>query len=216
MNSLVLDNISYTVDHKEVLKEITFSLKKGEFLNIVGPNGGGKTTLIELIIGLIKPTSGNITIHSEKIGYLPQVISSKRNFPMTVKEFLRLNVDNKKEDILSLSTKWLEKMNLVHHLNHNLSTLSGGQLQRLYLIRALINQPDLLILDEPTSALDPSFKKDFHLLLKDLQTIEKMTIINVTHHLDENFYDDSLTMYIDHKMTFFGSTERYLKEEHHV
>ena len=216
MNSLVLNNVSYTVDHKEVLKDITFSLKKGEFLNIVGPNGGGKTTLVELIIGLVKPSSGDIMIHSQKIGYLPQVISSKRNFPMTVKEFLKLNIEGRNIDALSLITKWLEKMDLVQYVNRNLNTLSGGQLQRLYLIRALINKPDLLILDEPTSALDPSFKKSFHALLKDLQTVEKMTIINVTHHLDENFYDDSLTVYIDQKVTFFGHTEHYLKEEHHV
>lgn len=216
MNLIQFDHVSYVVDDKKVLSEVSFSLKKGDFLNVVGPNGGGKTTLIELMTSLIKPTSGLITVNTNRVGYLQQIITAKRNFPLTVKEFLLLSFKKNTKEHLDLIKSFLLKADLLDVLNRNLNTLSGGQLQRIYLIRSLINYPDLLILDEPTNALDPSFKKEFYDLLNTLHKEGKTTIINVTHHLDDVFTKETLTLYLDEKITYFGSTQGYLKENGHV
>lgn len=216
MNLIQFDHVSYVVDDKKVLSEVSFSLKKGDFLNVVGPNGGGKTTLIELMTSLIKPTSGLITVNTNRVGYLQQIITAKRNFPLTVKEFLLLSFKKNTKEHLDLIKSFLLKADLLDVLNRNLNTLSGGQLQRIYLIRALINYPDLLILDEPTNALDPSFKKEFYDLLNTLHKEGRTTIINVTHHLDDVFTKETLTLYLDEKITYFGSTQGYLKENGHV
>lgn len=208
MNSLEIKNINFKVGSQEILKDINFTLPKGAFLNIIGPNGGGKTTLIEILTNLIKPTNGEFIINEEKIGYLPQKITIKNNFPITVNETIEI-ARNKNEESLVSTDKWLELMNLTEYKNKNLSILSGGQQQRIFLIRALINNPSLLILDEPTSALDPDFRNLFNSLLLNLNKEKNVTIVNVTHDLDHDFINDSYTLYVDQKIKFFGKTIDY-------
>jgi len=202
----------------DALSNITFKINKGDFVHIVGPNGSGKTTLVKLLVGLLKPTSGQISLEDVTMGYLPQKLNSKQNFPMTVKEviysgFKKQRLIPTKTDIETMKF-WLNKMEIPQLLEQSMTYLSGGQQQRVFLIRALIGEPDLLILDEPTSALDPSFREKFHLMLNELQQVSKITIIHVTHDLTDAVKDDCKIMYVDQKIKFYGFYKDFHEFEH--
>ncbi|WP_162140121.1 metal ABC transporter ATP-binding protein [Haploplasma axanthum] len=215
MDSVTVCNLTVRFGKYEALKDVSFSLKKGDFLNVIGPNGSGKTTLIEVLTNLTTPSSGSITINEKKVGYLPQKLQTKKNFPITVKEVIYGGLDKiEKESTDNEIKKWLEIMNISHLINENMSILSGGQQQRVYIIRALISNPDLLILDEPTSALDPEFREGFYLFLNSLQKERNMTIINVTHDLSDTLKDNSLILYIDQEVKFFGESKEFKEFEH--
>lgn len=202
----------------EALKDISFKVNKGDFLHIVGPNGSGKSTLIKTLVGLLKPSSGEIKINMETMGYLPQKLDTKKEIPMTVKEviysgFKRQSLKMKSEDD-KLIMSWLERMEIPELFDKSMIYLSGGQQQRVYLIRALISNPELLILDEPTSALDPSFREKFHHLLKELNEKNHMTIVHVTHDLTDAVKDNCHIMYIDQSVKFFGCYRDFHQFEH--
>ena len=212
------ENVNVSFGKFDVLNHITFEINQGDFVHIVGPNGSGKTTLVKLLVGLLKPTSGEIKLENVQMGYLPQKLNSKTNFPMTVKEVIYSGFRNQKlipsKDDLEVMKFWLNKMEIPQLLNHSMSYLSGGQQQRVFLIRALIGEPDLLILDEPTSALDPSFREKFYLLLNELQKASRITIINVTHDLTDAVKDDCKIMYVDQKIKFYGRFKDFHEFEH--
>lgn len=216
MNILEVENLSVEYDNSNILDNITFTINKGDYLNIIGPNGSGKTTLVEIISGLNKSYTGSYTFNNSKIGYLPQKLTVKKNFPITVKEVIYsgiINVD-KNIDYNKEITKWLKIMNLKNILNKNMSLLSGGQQQRVFLIRTLINNPEVLILDEPTSALDPEFRDGFYLFLKNLQGNYNTTIINVTHDLNETNFNNSKVLYIDRVLKYFGDSSGFKEFDH--
>ncbi len=216
------DNVNIYFGNFHVLKDINFQIKPGDFLHIIGPNGSGKTTLIRSLIGLLKPTTGQIQLGTFHMGYLPQKLNLKNKLPMTVQEviysgFKKQSLIPKKKEC-DLIQSWLEKMEIPHLFNHSMNHLSGGQQQRVYLIRALISEPDVLVLDEPTSALDPSFREKFYQLLHDLQMNKQTTIIHVTHDLTDMIHSDSLVMVVDQTIKFWGSNldyQQYEKGGHH-
>lgn len=214
------ENINVAFSSHEVLKDIDFEINKGDTLHIIGPNGSGKTTLVRLLVGLLKPNKGNITKNTTSIGYLPQKLNTKLNFPMTVREviysgFNKQKLKPSKKDC-ALIKEWLNKMEIPHLFNESMSFLSGGEQQRIYLIRALISNPEVLILDEPTSALDPSFREKFYSLLTKLQDDQNLTIIHVTHDLTDAIKENTNVMYIDQTIKFFGTYKDYLKFEQGV
>jgi zinc transport system ATP-binding protein len=219
-----LKNVSVKFGDYDVLKDVNFSLEKGEFLNIVGPNGSGKTTLVKVISGLIKPNKGSLTHKCKQMGYLPQKMVNRSEFPITVKEVIEggnlVAIKADKAAYQESLAKWLDKMEITHLINRSMQRLSGGQQQRVYLVRALVSNPELLILDEPTSALDPTFRSKFQKILSDLHKKDKKTIINITHDLDDVVDLNSKVLYIDQSVKFFGSVKTYrnkfgLKEHHH-
>lgn len=207
-----LENVSVTFGKVEALKNISFSVKKGMLLYVVGPNGSGKTTFVRLITNLLKQTEGTITRGDYAIGYLPQKLVQQSNFPITVREVIYSGFKKQRLFITknehSLIENWLEKMEIPHLLTAPMSTLSGGQQQRVFLIRALISNPDFIILDEPTSALDPSFRRHFNKIVMELHH-EKKTIIFVTHDLHEALCDCADIIYIDQEIKFFGTLPDY-------
>lgn len=208
MNSIEVNNLSVIQNNQDILKNISFTLEKGSFLNIIGPNGGGKSTLIETIVGLNKSYTGNFVINEKNINYLPQEVIFKNNFPITVKEVLNLEVNklNKDEYIY-----WLNKLNLNDLLNKNINALSGGEKKRIFFMRSLLNKPNLLILDEPISALDNEYKNQLLNILVDLNN-NGMTIINVTHDLvDLNI--NCKTLKIDKEIKYYGLTKNYLNKK---
>lgn len=211
-------DVSVSFGKFNALHHVNFTLNKGEFLHIVGPNGSGKTTLVKTLVGLIKPTTGIITIGTSHMGYLPQKLLSKSNLPMTVREVIYSGFKNQslipKVEDCALIKSWLKKMEIEHLYTESMAYLSGGQQQRVYLIRALIANPDLLILDEPTSALDPSFREKFYLLLDELNKKEHTTIIHVTHDLTDAVKDDCKIMYVDQTIKFYGSYHEFHEFEH--
>jgi len=212
-------SVSVSFGKFNVLNDVGFHVNQGDFLHIIGPNGSGKTTLVKLLVGLIKPTSGNIVVKDGiRMGYLPQKLNTKTNFPMTVQEVIYSGYQKQKliptKEDLKLINSWLDQMEIPQLMNSSMAYLSGGQQQRVFLIRALISNPDLLILDEPTSALDPSFREKFYQLLYRLQQEQKMTIIHVTHDLTDAVKDDCMTMYVDQTIKFFGTYKAYQEFEH--
>ena len=202
----------------QALNNVTFHLKHGDVLHIVGPNGSGKTTLVKTLVGLLKPTTGSISIQANRMGYLPQKLNTKTNMPMTVREVIYSGFENQKikpqKADCDLIKTWLEKMEISHLYEESMAHLSGGQQQRVYLIRALISKPDLLILDEPTSALDPSFREKFYLLLDELHQEQQMTIVHVTHDLTDAVKDNCLVMYVDQTIRFYGTYHDFHEFEH--
>lgn len=218
-----INNLSVKFNDLKVLDNIVLDVNKGEIVHILGPNGSGKTTLIKILLGLVRPTSGQVVVGSKKIGYLPQIIKVNNNFPTTVAEVIYSGFAKQsllmKSSQLKLIATWLNKMQIPDLINKQFNELSGGQRQRVLLIRAIIAKPDILVLDEPTSALDPEFRKRFYEIIDELHA-QGMTILNITHDLDSNYVDCSNNvLYLDRSIKFYGSYCDYLKDysskEHH-
>ena len=212
------EHVNVIFGNYQALKDVTFEINKGDFLHVVGPNGSGKSTLMRTLVGLLKPSSGNIEIEALNMGYLPQKLLTRKEIPMTVKEviysgFSKQKLKMSKEDE-TLIIKWLQRMEIPELYQSSMINLSGGQQQRVYLIRALISNPDLLILDEPTSALDPSFREKFYHLLYDLQQEMNITIIHVTHDLTDAVKKNCKIMYVDQEIKYFGCYQDFHEFEH--
>ena len=185
-----LDNIIFSYRGEPILKNLSLMIDSGEFIGIFGPNGGGKTTLLKLLMGFLQPQNGSIRIfgqspHSQRhrIGYVPQVHRADSDFPITVEELIglgRLSRRRSPEDIEECE-RWMENLGLLAHRHSAYGELSGGLAQRALLARALASDPDLLLLDEPTANVDShSLGVIFH-ILKELKG--KKTILFVTHDL---------------------------------
>ncbi len=185
---LELQQISAAYDHQLVLKDVNLSIYRNDFLGIIGPNGGGKTTLLKIMLGLMKPTKGKLikVDKSINIGYLPQINPIDNKFPITVSEVVMSGLMSTKR-LLQQYTKadkatvhqLLEEMNLANFSKKNIGELSGGQLQRVLLCRAIISHPDLLILDEPDTYVDTNFEGELYEKLHQLN--DKMAIVVVSH-----------------------------------
>ncbi|MBR8534788.1 metal ABC transporter ATP-binding protein [Carboxylicivirga sediminis] len=182
-----LDNIRAAYDKNVVLNQVNLTVHSNDFIGIIGPNGGGKTTLLKVILNLIQPLSGRI-IKSDKvnIGYLPQVNTIDKQFPVTIKDVVlsgRFATDKwwkraNKEQLIRVD-ELLEFIGLDRSHNVPIGELSGGQMQRVFLCRALISNPNLLILDEPNTYVDKTFEANLYNLLGELN--EQMAILLVSH-----------------------------------
>lgn len=189
---VAVSNLSFGYDYRTVLKDISFSLKSGDFLAIIGNNGSGKSTLIKCILGLNKVPAGRIFLDDvditefktfRKIGYVPQKFDDfNYEFPITVNEILSASrVSHYTED---QKLELLDKIGILELQNENINTLSGGQLQRVFIVRSLMNEPKMLILDEPTVGVDRENVKNFYKTVNELNK-EGITIILITHNLRE-------------------------------
>lgn len=188
-----MKSLSASYDSKVVLEDVDFTVAENDFIGVIGPNGGGKTTLLKIILGLIRPSGGTIIfnnrlINANSIGYLPQISTGDINYPVTVSDVIlsgmmirkkilsRMSAEDKKKAsaiIVELGLNGLE--------NASLSELSGGQLQRVFLGRAIIGSPKLLLLDEPGNFVDSTFESDFYAKLKELNN--RMAILMVSHDI---------------------------------
>lgn len=175
-------NLSFGFNNKQIFKNINFSINKGDFACIIGKNGCGKSTLLKIILNLIKSNS-NIKINTKYISYIPQSVNLNKDFPITVKEFLKYNSKELKVPFFHAKTL-LEKYDLTECLNSLIGKLSGGQIQKLMLVRSLLKKTELLIVDEPTNNLDEEGKFKIYENLKELND-QNITILVVEH--DKNF-----------------------------
>lgn len=196
MNKIIeLKNLCFTYEREIILEDINLSIPENTFLGIIGPNGAGKTTLIKIILGLLTPTTGTISVFGkspllcgEQIGYVPQHSFSDLSFPITVFEVVLMGRMSKKKllhrytkEDRQIALNALDIVGMKEFQNRQIKTLSGGQRQRVLLARALAGTPQLLILDEPLSGIDISLEFQFYELLKSLK--EKMTIILISHDI---------------------------------
>lgn len=183
---LIASDISYSYDHtSNVLAHVNFNLAQGQMLGIIGPNGGGKSTLLKIMVGLLPLQSGQLSFNGkplpapEQVGYVPQVQSLNDSLPMRVSDFLSLLPRRPQRGL----EECLKRVGLEDKRHALMRELSGGQRQRALLARALRMSPSLLILDEPTSGLDSQGQDQLMQLLKSLQTEDKTTIVVVDHNL---------------------------------
>ncbi|WP_289055034.1 metal ABC transporter ATP-binding protein [Carboxylicivirga marina] len=180
-------NITAAYDNNVVLSNVNLDVNENDFIGIIGPNGGGKTTLLKIIIELLKPASGVIKKDPNlKIGYLPQVNSIDKQFPITIRDVILSGrfVNDKwwskpSKQTLQKVDELSEFIGLKNVHNMPIGELSGGQMQRIFLCRALMSNPNLLILDEPNTYVDKTFEASLYNLLGELN--KDMAILLVSH-----------------------------------
>ena len=201
MKDIEVKDLVFSYGKDEILNKVSFDLNKGDFLTIQGENGSGKSTLIKLILKDLKKKSGQIKFFGvdiedfddyTKIGYVPQVNdANKLAFPVTGEEFVVLNL-YKKFNIFNRPNKKCYKkvhdifeiLNIEDLLNIPFNQLSGGQAQKVMIARAMVNDPEILLLDEPTVGVDEKSKRDFLKLLAHLNDKHKISILMISHEMD--------------------------------
>jgi len=190
-----INKVTFAYNGQTALQDVSLEIRQGDFMAMIGPNGGGKTTLLKLILGLLKPDKGMIRVIGQStqkasacIGYVPQDVYINRSFPITAmdavlmgklepgKRWARKTASNRREAIAAL-----ERLEMAALAEKKIGELSGGQCQRVFIARALVTQPQLLLLDEPTASIDTKGQADFFEMLKALN--KHVTIVVVSHDL---------------------------------
>ena len=190
-----LENLSFAYNGGPVLDNISLKIRQGDFIAMIGPNGGGKTTLLKLILGLLKPTTGTVQVMggppaqaSHHIGYVPQNVHLNQQFPITVmdvvlmgrlapnKRLTRFGAADRKDALQAL-----DRLDVAGLARVKIGRLSGGQRQRVFIARALVTDPRILLLDEPAASLDTKGQTEFYKLLTQLN--QERTILVVSHDL---------------------------------
>lgn len=183
-----LHDVGLVRDGKVILQNVNFTVNRGDFVAVTGPNGGGKTTMLRIILGLLKPTCGKVEFASPKpsIGYLPQKNMVDSHFPLTVAQVVESGLLGirglDKAEIGRRTAEVLRRIEMEEHAQRPIGKLSGGQLQRTLLGRAIIAEPGLLVLDEPLSYLDKHFESRIYSLLEEIS--RECTILLVSHDMN--------------------------------
>lgn len=219
-------DLSFRYNSSEILADVSFSLTAGDYVGIVGPNGSGKTTLIKVILGFLEPSGGEVSLFGHKpseftawrrVGYLPQKLDSfNPHFPATAREIVALGLLSRKgfpkrigkSDDAAIDGA-LSLMDISPIKNELIGELSGGQQQRVLIAKALVGEPELLILDEPTTALDPEAREKFFDTLQSLNERRKVTIIIITHDIGTIGRYASRLLYLDKKIIFYGTFDSF-------
>jgi zinc transport system ATP-binding protein len=194
-NAVEISDLTFRYGELMVLDSIDLKVSEKEFIGVVGPNAGGKSTLLKIVLGLLQPTGGSVSVLGtspvrarKKLGYVPQHPTFPRDFPITVGQAVlmgRLGVTKPfagyAADDIVIADKAMTETEIKRLASRRLNTLSGGQLQRVMLARALVSQPELLLLDEPTSNIDTRLESEIFDLLRDLN--KRMAIVVVSHDI---------------------------------
>lgn len=224
-----LDNISFAYGDNSVLENLSFTVSKGEYLGIIGPNGGGKTTLIKIILGLLHPTSGTVSLFGTdqhdfkekyRIGYVPQrVTQSDRDFPVTVFEVVRTGriarlgfFEKFSQRDIEIVDQAMELSGISKYRDTLVGNLSGGERQRVFIARALASEPDVLILDEPTVGVDIAAQETFYKFLASLNKDNSLTIIFVSHDVEVISRETKTVLCLNHNMVCHGLPQDLLNE----
>lgn len=191
-NIISIENVTVNFGTYTAVKDVSTTIKQGSITAIIGPNGSGKSTLAKAMVGLLRPTAGEIHINGKSvedsiglIGYVPQRFSFDKTMPITVLEFLSLSVCNKKHHTQQVQIEnVMELVGMTGVGEKQLGALSGGQLQRILIARALLHEQDIMILDEPSTGIDAAGERDLYTLIKDINEKRNTTFIIISHELD--------------------------------
>lgn len=220
-DAIQISQLSVFYGHTPAITNINLNVQEGEYLGIIGPNGGGKTTLLNSVLGLIKPTSGNIKIYNgavknmrDYIGYVPQIAEMDKKFPISALEtvmtaFLKNGFHpfftyKKKDEYRAMEQ--LERMQIDKLAHRQVSELSGGEFQRLLIARALAADPKILLLDEPTASVDPASRAQIYDLLSKLNDAG-MTIVMVTHDMLAVASSINKLACLNHRIVYHGEPQ---------
>ncbi|KAA0445192.1 MAG: metal ABC transporter ATP-binding protein [Candidatus Thioglobus sp.] len=203
------ENVSLKHEQKTVLDKVSFELKQGEFITIIGPNGAGKSSLIKVLLGLIKADSGKVWKRKNiKIGYTPQSFIPNPFMPICVLDFLNLNQKIEKDFL----HKTAQLTGIDSLLNSALKNLSGGELQRLLLTRALLCKPDVLILDEPAQNLDVNGQIQLYKLIQDIHQQQGSAVLMISHDLHRVMRESTQVLCLYHHICCMGQPETIIKD----
>ncbi len=216
-NAVEMQNISLNFNKQPILQDINLSIRLNDFLAIIGPNGGGKSTLLKIILGLLKADQGTLSVFGNKpgnphnpIGYLPQHVSFDPDFPINVFDTVlsgryhgllkNYNVEDREKVFTAL-----EEVGMTEMVDRQMSRLSGGQKQRVFIARAIVREPKLLLLDEPMASIDPEMQNSFYKLLSKLR--DRMAIVLVSHDVGAvSTHVDSIAC-LNQKLYYHGPVE---------
>jgi ABC-type Mn/Zn transport systems, ATPase component len=204
---------TYTGSPPYVLGGVDFEINSGEYVSVVGDNGSGKTTLMRLLLKFLKPTKGSVTIDSKRMGYVPQRSDfTNQGFPITVYESLDsyrrlLKIKSRTEIKSSLAA-----VGMTGFENQLMGSLSGGQSQKVLIARALIGNPDLIILDEPSTGVDPGSQREIYGFLKKLNREKGVTIISVEHNLEAAVSNSTLIYHLSGGRGHICTPQQYADE----
>jgi len=229
MNIININNLFFSYEKDIILEDVTLQVQQGDFLAIIGPNGGGKSTLLKLLLNIEKPNNGSIKIFDEKpsknltkIGYVPQNTNVNTNFPIKVIEVVMMGhvghkrpfIGYKKEEI-SCALSSLKQVGMEAHADKKIGSLSGGQKQRVMIARSLCSHPQILLLDEPTSNIDTIGQKEVYELLKKLN--DYITIVVVSHDLSVILKYANTVLHVNKKAIYHDVSKKgkfFTKDEH--
>lgn len=219
MAQITCRDLSIGYGGRAIRDHINFSLHKGDYLCVIGENGSGKSTLMKTLLHLLPPVSGSVLLGdglgSNEIGYLPQQTVIQKDFPASVREIVLSGCQNhcgirpfyNKEE-KRLSEEMMDKLQITHFRNRYYRELSGGQQQRVLLARALCATKKILLLDEPVSGLDPKVTEEMYRLIEQLNHVDQITIIMISHDIREAVKYASHVMYLGEDI-FYGTKQEY-------
>jgi zinc transport system ATP-binding protein len=222
-----LHDLCYSFNEDDVVKDVSLKIHKGDYVGIIGPNGGGKTTLLKLMIGLLTPKSGSVKLFGTpiqnfrdwpKIGYVPQKTSFDTQFPITVEEVVSMGrygklglFHNPSKEDQKIVRGALSQVEMLSYRERQIRDLSGGQQQRVFIARALATEPEVVFLDEPTVGVDVKTQKQFYSLLRKLNRELALTLVLVSHELDVVAHESTELGYINRTLEYYGDPEEFLK-----
>ena len=229
MQAIEISGLSVSLGTHQVLIDVSLSVEPGSFVAIAGPNGAGKSTLLEVLLGLVPPKSGRLRIFEqpldrvapEWIGYVPQIKTLDRSFPALSCELVASGLSRRwpwrvcRTDH-NAAVEYLELVGAGHLAHRPLRALSGGELQRVYLARALVRRPRLILLDEPATGVDVSGERDMYHILDDYHRRAEATTLMVTHDWVTALHHASHALLLDRRVISYGPPAAALSHAHLV
>ena len=224
MKAIECDSLYLSYDGAIVVENLTFSTEEGDYLAVVGENGSGKSTLLRAVIGEISPVSGRLSIPKEirqrGIGYLPQQTVVQRNFPASVREVVlsgcvsgdRIGFGWSRDSKRKVS-EIMETLKIGDLASKNIGELSGGQRQKVFLARAVVSSPRLLLLDEPVTGLDPDAAHEMYGIIRMLNREKSMTVVMVTHDIQCALHEAGHVLSLCRGHYFYGTVDGYYEHE---
>ncbi|GAA0740285.1 metal ABC transporter ATP-binding protein [Clostridium oceanicum] len=202
---------SYTSKAPYILDNINLNIKKGDYVSILGSNGSGKSTLIKLILGFLKPTSGTLKLNTNKVGYVPQKVDNfNSQFPITVKELLNCHRKILKIKDANCINNSLKEVSMLKYKNSLIGNLSGGQRQKIFIAKAIMGLPDVLILDEPSTGIDIKSQKQIYKIIKQLNTNHNITILSVEHNIEAALSNSTYIFNVKESMGNLYTKDEYI------